>query len=138
MNLVVDVEGMNTYIDFDVFEVVDGGGSYLALLGIGWANDSMAVINIKKRMMTFENQDMRVIAPTNPNEGCRYVKPVKDEVVKGWDHAYNISENYIHPTVDRELGWRNGSSVSSDSNDAPENQQNFMHELSFRKCGLIT
>ena len=39
-NLVVDVEGMKTYADFDVIEGVDGGGSYPALLGVGWANDS--------------------------------------------------------------------------------------------------
>ena len=38
-NLVVNVEGMNIYANFDVIEVVDGGGSYPALLGIGWAND---------------------------------------------------------------------------------------------------
>ena len=57
---------MKTYADFDVIEVVDGGGSYPALLGIGWANDSMAVINFKKRVMTFENQHIRVIAPMEP------------------------------------------------------------------------
>ena len=56
----VEVEGMKTYSDFDVIEVVDGGGSYPALLGIGWANDSMAVINFKKHVMTFENQEIRV------------------------------------------------------------------------------
>ena len=55
-NLVVDVEGMKTYVNFDVIEFVDGGGSYPPLLGIGWANDSMAMINFKKRMMTFQNQ----------------------------------------------------------------------------------
>ena len=54
-NLVVDVEGMNTYADFDVIEFVDGGGSYPAFLGIIWANDSMEVINFNKRMMTIEN-----------------------------------------------------------------------------------
>ena len=47
-NLVVDIEGMKTHADFDVIEVVEDGGSYPALLGIGWANDSMAVINFKK------------------------------------------------------------------------------------------
>ena len=52
-NLVVDVEGMKTYADFDVIEVVDGGGSYPILLRIGWANDSMEMINFKKRVMTF-------------------------------------------------------------------------------------
>ena len=57
-NWFVDVEGMKTYVDFDVIEVVDGGGSYPMLLGIGWANDSMAMIIFKKRLITFENQDI--------------------------------------------------------------------------------
>ena len=57
-NLVVDVEGMKTYANFDVIEFVNGEGSYLVLLGIGWANDSMVVINFKKWMMTFENHDI--------------------------------------------------------------------------------
>ena len=65
-NLVVDVKGMKTYVDFNVIEVVDGGGSYPMLLGIGWDNDSMAVINFKKWVMTFKNQDVRVISPMDP------------------------------------------------------------------------
>ena len=74
----------------------------------------------------------------DPNEGRRYIEPVKDEVVKGWDHAYNISEDYIHLTAEGELGWCNASSVSSDSDDVIETWKNRMHEVSFRKCGLIT
>ena len=119
--MIVDVEGMNTYTDFDVIEVVDGGGSYLALLGIGWTNDSMVVINFNMWMMTFENQDIRFIAPIDPNEGRRYIEPVKDEVVRGCDHDYNISEDYIHPTIDGELGCSSAISTSSDSDDALEN-----------------
>ena len=46
-NLVVDIEGMKMHVDFDVIEAVEDGGSYLALLGIRWANDSMVVINFK-------------------------------------------------------------------------------------------
>ena len=68
-NLVVDVEGMRTHSDFDMIEFFNGEGSYPALLGVGWANDSMVVINFKKRMMTFENQDIRVIAPMDLDEG---------------------------------------------------------------------
>ena len=128
---------MKTYANLDVIEFVDVGGSYPVLLGIGWANDSMAVINFKKRMMTFENHDIRVITPMDPNEGRRHIKPIKDEVVRGWDHAYNILEDYIHPNVDGELGWHSASSVSFDSDDALENWQNRMHEVSFTKCGLI-
>ena len=102
-HLVVEIEGMKTYADFDVIEVVEGGGSYTALLGIGWENDSMEVINFKNRIMTFKNQDIRFIALMDPSEGWRYIDPVKGEVVKGWDHAYNILEDYIHPTTDGEL-----------------------------------
>ena len=112
---------MNTYADFDVIEVVDGLGYYPALLGIGWANDSMAIINFKKQMMMYEIQDIRVIAPMDPSEGRRYIEPMKDEVVRGWDHAYNISKDYIHPTADGEIGWHNVSSTSYYSNDALEN-----------------
>ena len=47
-NLVVEINGMKTHADFDVIEVVEDGGSYPVLLGIGWDNDSMVVINFKK------------------------------------------------------------------------------------------
>ena len=46
---------MKTYADFDVIDIVDGGSSYPVLLGIGWANDSLVVINFNKRVMTLEN-----------------------------------------------------------------------------------
>ena len=95
---------MKTYMDFDVIEILDGRSSYLALLGIRWANDNLVMINFKKRVMIFENHDIRVISPMDPNEGRRFVEPVKEEVVGGWDHAYNISRDYIQPTVDGELG----------------------------------
>ena len=48
---------MKMHADFDVMEVVGDGGSYTAILGIRWANDRMAVINFKKCVMTFENQE---------------------------------------------------------------------------------
>ena len=57
----------------------------------------------------------------NPQEGRRYIEPVRDEAGRSWDHAYNIFEDYIHPIVDGELGWRSDSSASSDSDDALEN-----------------
>ena len=68
--------------------------------------------------MTFENQDVRVIAPMDPQEGHRYIEPVRDEAGRSWDHAYNISEDYIHPTVDGKFGWHSTSSTSSDSDDS--------------------
>ena len=104
-HLLVEVEEMKTYTNFHVIEIVDEGRSYPVLLGIGWDNDNLVVIDFKKQVMTFENHDIRVIAPLDPSEGRRYILPLKEEFVGGWDHAYNISEDYVHPTVDRELGW---------------------------------
>ena len=49
-NLVVDIEGMKTHADFDVIEVIEYGGSYPALLGIGWDNDSMVVVTSKNEL----------------------------------------------------------------------------------------
>ena len=54
-HLVVNVKGMKTCVDFDVIEVANGGISYPVLLGIGGANDSLAVINFKMHLMAFEN-----------------------------------------------------------------------------------
>jgi len=73
----------------------------------------------------------------NPTKGRRYIEPVKDEVFQRMDHAYNISEDYIHPTVNRELGWCSSSSASFDSNDSLENWKNHMDEVLLRKCVLI-
>ena len=88
--------------------------------------------------MTFENRDIEVIAPMDPTKARRYVEPVRDEVVKGWDHVDNILEDYIYSTVDVELGWCNSNSTFFDSDDALENWKNRMNEVSLRKCGLIT
>ena len=66
------------YVYFYVIEVVEDGGSYPTLLGTGWDNDSMVVINFKKWVMTFENQDVKVIGPMDPQEGRRYIEPLRD------------------------------------------------------------
>ena len=63
---------------------------------------------------------------------------MKDEVVRGWNHAYNISKDYVHPTANGELGCCNASSTSFESDDALENWYNLLHEVSLWKCILIT
>ena len=47
-NLVINIKGMRTQVEFDDIEVVEDVRSYPALLGIGWDNDIMVVINFKK------------------------------------------------------------------------------------------
>ena len=66
--LPVEVEGPKTYANFDVIEIVDDTNPYPTLLGIGWAMENLMVINFKKRIMTFENHDIRVVSPLDPIE----------------------------------------------------------------------
>jgi hypothetical protein len=68
----VDIDGVRTFADFEVIEIVDDNCPYLALLGIDWAFNKSIVVDLKKRCMTFERDSLRVIAPLDPNEGQRY------------------------------------------------------------------
>ena len=57
------------------------------------------------------------------------------------DHIYNImssQDDYINPIVDGKLSWRSVRSCTSDSDEALENWQNRMHEVSVRRCTRIT
>ena len=56
------------------------------------------------------------------------------------DQLYNImssKEYYINPTTDGNLSWRSVISYTSDSDDALENWQNKLHEVSMRRCARI-
>ena len=53
----------------------------------------------------------------DPQEGFQYIEPMRDEAGRSWDHAYNIFEDYSHPTVNGEFGWRGDSYASSDFDD---------------------
>lgn len=57
---------------------MDHTNPYPALLGIEWALDNKAIINLKKIKMIFEGKDLRVIAPLDPVEGPRYTEPVQE------------------------------------------------------------
>ena len=74
----VDIEGSRTIADFEVIEIVDDSNPYLALLGIDWEFDMNVVINMKKRNMTFEKKELRVIVTLDSAEGVRYIEPVRD------------------------------------------------------------
>jgi hypothetical protein len=45
----VNMEGMKTKVDFEVIEIMDDSNPYPALLGIDWAFDNNAMLNLKKR-----------------------------------------------------------------------------------------
>jgi hypothetical protein len=65
----VDIDGVRTFANFEVIEIVDDNCPYPSLLGIDWAFNNSIVVYLKKRRMTFERDGLRVIAPLNPDEG---------------------------------------------------------------------
>jgi hypothetical protein len=68
----VDIDIVRTFADFKVIEIVDDNCPCPALLGIDWAFNNSTVVDLKKIKMMFEGDDLRVIAPLDPDEGHRY------------------------------------------------------------------
>ena len=50
----VDLEGVHNLADFEVTEIIDDSTPYPALLGIDWELENQAIINLKKKIMSFE------------------------------------------------------------------------------------
>ena len=76
LDLQIDIDGVSTFADFEVIEIIDDSNPYPALLGIEWAMENAAVINLKKRQMVFEGKEFRVILPLDPSQGERYTEPL--------------------------------------------------------------
>ena len=55
-NAIVDIEGLHTYVDFEVNNIVDDTNPYPALLGIDCAIDNQTIINFKKKILSFEDE----------------------------------------------------------------------------------
>ena len=69
---------MRTFTDFEVNNIVDDTNPYSTLLGIDWAIDNQTIIYFK-RILSFEDNEMRVVSHIDPLEGQRYVEPVYSE-----------------------------------------------------------
>ena len=87
-----------------------------------------AIINLKRRQMTFKGNGLWFIIPLNPSQGERYTKPLRDEGEQDTlDQIYNITAqeaDYVEPAADGVLDWQCDSSCMSDSDDGLENWQN--------------
>ena len=79
LSVPIDLDGVSTLADFEVIEIIDDSNPYPALLGIEWAMENAAIINLKRRQMTFEGNGLRVIIPLDPSQGERYTEPIRDE-----------------------------------------------------------
>ena len=69
-----ETEGLRTYANFEVIDIVDDKNLYPAILGIDCAIDNKNIINFKKRILMFEDDELWVVAPLDPKEGHRYVE----------------------------------------------------------------
>jgi hypothetical protein len=120
----VNIEGVKTKVGFEVIEIMDDSDPYPGLLGIDWAFDNNAVINLKKRHMSFETYTLCIITPLDLNEGDIYNEPVdEDERISVIENIYKITgpmEDYINPTIDGELSWQSIKSYDTDSEYAME------------------
>ena len=77
----VKIEGMHTFTEFEVINIVDDTNPYLVLLRMDWEIDNQTIIKFKKIILSFEDDEMRVVSPIDPMEGECYVEPVYSE---GW------------------------------------------------------
>ena len=91
LSVQIDIDRVRTLADFEVIEIIDDSNPYPALLGIEWAMENAAIINLKKRQMTFEGRDLRVILPLDPSQGKWYTEPPWDEVQNALETIYNIT-----------------------------------------------
>ena len=141
LSVPVDIDGVSTLADFEVIEIIDDSNPYPTLLGIEWAIENSAVIDLKNRQMTFEGKGLRFIVPLDPSQGERYTEPVRDEDQDILDHIYNITakeESYVNLTPEGIMDWQCDSSCMNDSDEGLENWQNTLYELHGHRCARIT
>ena len=93
-------------------------------------------------ILSFEDEEMRVVSPIDPFEGQIYIEPIYNEGQGDYlDQIYNVTtmqEDYINTTIDGNLSWRCTSSCSYDLGEALEGWKNRLHEFSMRRCARVT
>jgi hypothetical protein len=121
--VIVDLDGVCTKVDFEVIEIVDDTTPYPTLLGLDWAFDNQAIINLKTQKMTFELGEYRVIAPLDPSKWEGFVEPTcldLEEINQLYKTTVH-DEDYLNPTADGILSWRSITSCATNSNTSLEN-----------------
>ena len=92
---------MHTFVDFEFINIVNDMNPYAVLLGIDWAIDNQTIINFNKIILSFEDDEMRVVSPIDPLERQRYVELVYSEGQGDYlDHIYNVitlKYDYVNP-----------------------------------------
>ena len=105
----MDLDGVRSLADFEVIEIIDDNTLYPALLGIDWAFENQAIINLKKNTMSFEGNGIRVIGPLDPVLGPGYTKLITTkEEARNIDTVYQLiamQGDYVNPIDDGMLSW---------------------------------
>jgi hypothetical protein len=85
----MDIDGVKTFEYFEVIEIIDDRCPYPTLLGFDWDFNNLTIFYLKKRRITIEGDGIKVITPLDPDEGRRYIEPIREE-----DHAYELENIY--------------------------------------------
>ena len=54
---------MRAFANFEVIDIFDDTNPYPTLLGIDWAIENQTIIKFKKRILSFKDEEMRVVSP---------------------------------------------------------------------------
>ena len=81
----MDLDGVRSLADFEVIEIIDDSTPYPTLLDIDWEFENQAIINLKKKTMSFEGNGIWVIGLLDPALGPRYT-----ELITAEEEARNI------------------------------------------------
>lgn len=90
---------------------MDKTNPYPTLLGIDWAFENYAIINLKNETMTLKAEGMRVTQPLDPYKGPRDTEPVNENMERDvLDQIDNLTagkrNDYINPIADGSVSWR--------------------------------
>ena len=92
-NVEIDVAGVKTIVDFEVIEIMGDKDPYPTLLGIDWAYENYAVIELKKDTMTFEVDRIKVVQPMDSYVGLQYMKPTENNMEgEDLDQLYTVTK----------------------------------------------
>jgi hypothetical protein len=97
----IDMDGVRTKANFEVIKIVYDATPYPALLGLDWAFENQAIINLKTKRMAFYSRDYRFISALNPSKGERFVEPtcLDLEEINQLYRKTTRDADYINPTT---------------------------------------
>ena len=134
-----DIAGVKTFMDFEVIDIMGDKDPYPALLGIDWAFEHYAIIDLKKELMIFEDGEIRVTQSLDPYQGPRYTETVDNrEDAQLLDHLYQMTtgrrEDYIKSMEAGSISWRSIQSSKLGSETAWDDWQQGGYETNTRRC----